>query len=361
MLGTFQAVLAMLREAGYVVECRMLDAQWLGVPQARRRLIFVGVRDDLAAELGPRPTFPDPLPWRYSIADACPWLAGAKSVVDPRGEFPTTERGSDEAVQAIVNNRVSQHRVVVPKGGHGFHEDRHIDVDQRAPTLLSSDGARAKGPRIETTSVRVAIGNEAFEPTFGAPDVPSPTIMKGGPCDSSGWVEEVRLVVTEGGHGKFDGRTIDPRSEPMPSMRVGASGEMRVALVDGAGDAHRRSRTQVDGPTVDGYALARHLDKLTPGETSSTRLNMTLADPRDPSPAIVKTGGHGGTSGVVIERRKFTILELKRLCSFPDDFALGGAYAKQLARLGNAVPPLMMRAVATALRDRVFARLAQRA
>ncbi|HYK62644.1 MAG TPA: DNA cytosine methyltransferase [Bryobacteraceae bacterium] len=51
--STFSA----LKASGYRVACRALDAQWLGVPQARVRLIFVGVREDLDA----RPAFPKPL------------------------------------------------------------------------------------------------------------------------------------------------------------------------------------------------------------------------------------------------------------------------------------------------------------
>jgi DNA (cytosine-5)-methyltransferase 1 len=61
------------------------------------------------------------------------------------------------------------------------------------------------------------------------------------------------------------------------------------------------------------------------------------------------------TTGVGnVERRKLTIAELRRICGFPDDFVLTGTYAEQWARLGNAVPPPMMRAVAEALRDRVL-------
>ncbi|MCZ7641412.1 MAG: DNA cytosine methyltransferase [Verrucomicrobia bacterium] len=36
---------------------KVLDAQWLGVPQARQRTIFIGVREDL----GKDPVFPKPL------------------------------------------------------------------------------------------------------------------------------------------------------------------------------------------------------------------------------------------------------------------------------------------------------------
>ena len=45
--GYFKQILVALRACGYVVEARLLDAQWLGVPQMRQRIIFVGVRQDL--------------------------------------------------------------------------------------------------------------------------------------------------------------------------------------------------------------------------------------------------------------------------------------------------------------------------
>jgi DNA-cytosine methyltransferase len=46
-----------LKQAGYRVSCRELNAWWYGVPQDRRRLIWVGVREDLDMEPGhPAPT-----------------------------------------------------------------------------------------------------------------------------------------------------------------------------------------------------------------------------------------------------------------------------------------------------------------
>jgi len=64
--GYFREIIARLRDAGYRVSARLLDASWLGAPQERRRLIFIGVRVDLAAE----PVFPSPLPYRRTIRDA---------------------------------------------------------------------------------------------------------------------------------------------------------------------------------------------------------------------------------------------------------------------------------------------------
>lgn len=69
--GYFKRILAALREPGYRVSCRVLDAQWLGVPQMRQRTIFVGVRDDL----GKDPVHPTPLPYRYTVGEAVKGLA----------------------------------------------------------------------------------------------------------------------------------------------------------------------------------------------------------------------------------------------------------------------------------------------
>lgn len=62
--------------AGYRVGAKIVDAQWLGVPQVRRRTIFVGVRNDL----GYGPVFPEPLPYRYSIADVFPAVVNGMAV-----------------------------------------------------------------------------------------------------------------------------------------------------------------------------------------------------------------------------------------------------------------------------------------
>jgi DNA (cytosine-5)-methyltransferase 1 len=68
--GYFKQILAALRACGYTVEARLLDAQWLGVPQMRQRIIFLGVRQDLDRA----PAFPKPLPYRYSVREALPWI-----------------------------------------------------------------------------------------------------------------------------------------------------------------------------------------------------------------------------------------------------------------------------------------------
>jgi len=52
--------------------------------------------------------------------------------------------------------------------------------------------------------------------------------------------------------------------------------------------------------------------------------------------------------------RKINISELRRLCGFPPDFQPTGSFSKQYERLGRAVPPPMMCAVASTIRDAVL-------
>lgn len=72
--GYFLDILKALKGCGYNVSAKVLDAQWLGVPQARQRLIFVGVRNDL----GVAPAHPKPLTHRYSVREAIPWIVGVE-------------------------------------------------------------------------------------------------------------------------------------------------------------------------------------------------------------------------------------------------------------------------------------------
>lgn len=68
--GYFIEILKAMKACGYNVKAKVLDAKWLGVPQSRQRVIFIGVREDLEAE----PQHPNPLPYFYAIRDALPWI-----------------------------------------------------------------------------------------------------------------------------------------------------------------------------------------------------------------------------------------------------------------------------------------------
>jgi DNA (cytosine-5)-methyltransferase 1 len=199
--GYFLEILRDLKASGYRVTCRVLDAQWLGVPQMRQRTIFVGVREDLGID----PVHPKPLPYRYSVRDALPWIVGCEQMA-----------------------------------GYNGHP------------MLSADK-------------------------------PSQSILRTGSfnCEATSEVEvETDIMCQSGAFPKH----YTSASAPAPAVMAGRTVEMKTAT----------------------------------------------------------------------ERRKFTIAELKRICAFPDDFILTGTYAQQWERLGNSVPPLMMRAIAETIRDKIL-------
>ncbi len=54
--------------------------------------------------------------------------------------------------------------------------------------------------------------------------------------------------------------------------------------------------------------------------------------------------------------RRFTIEEIKCFCSFPKDFKLTGSYGLMHRRLGNAVPPKMMKAIAEHIKENILSK-----
>ena len=84
--------------------------------------------------------------------------------------------------------------------------------------------------------------------------------------------------------------------------------------------------------------------------------NLKRSSLRKPCPTITAMGNLAGVAGTChpIEDRKFTIKELKRIMSLPEDFILTGDHKKQSERIGRMVPPLMMKALAESVYNKVL-------
>lgn len=67
--GYFKEIIRDLKSKGYTVEAKLLDASYLGVPQARQRLIFMGVRNDLVEKYNVKPVFPKPQKRRFIVSE----------------------------------------------------------------------------------------------------------------------------------------------------------------------------------------------------------------------------------------------------------------------------------------------------
>ena len=90
------------------------------------------------------------------------------------------------------------------------------------------------------------------------------------------------------------------------------------------------------------------LQKLEIGQSyKNTYFNLVKASPDAPSPCISATAAAPtAASAKHWDNRGFSIPEVKRIMSIPDDYILTGSYQKRMERLGRMVPPLMMKAVA---------------
>jgi DNA (cytosine-5)-methyltransferase 1 len=272
--GYFNKVMELLEESGYVVEARVLDAAWLGVPQSRHRTIFVGIRDDL----GRRPRWPTYLDYQYTLREALD-LRNGRVVHDTSGKW------SEGDV-----------------------------TDQISPVVLgTSQALYVEEPKPIEAVIRkkpLGLGREAEE----------------------NWVAEYQEL------------SLD---EPAPVVMAHGMGGVREYQVGLAGSP------EDEDTRIDKYAIAKEWDKLEAGQISRKYLNLIKPDEEKPSPTVTQTGGIMGAASVThpTERRKFTLRELRRVCGFPDDFVLTGNYRQGWERLGRAVPPLMMAAIATSVRD----------
>lgn len=82
-----------------------------------------------------------------------------------------------------------------------------------------------------------------------------------------------------------------------------------------------------------------------------TSFNLKRLTWNKPSRTILKSIGKPNSSyggGLIhpIENRHLTISELKRIGSFPDEFELVGTFQEQWMRIGNSVPPNLMKTIA---------------
>src|SRR5690606_5039424 len=107
--------------------------------------------------------------------------------------------------------------------------------------------------------------------------------------------------------------------------------------------------------------LEKNPSKILRGSSvmNGSYFNLSRLSFDHPSDTICQVNGQMSISGSChpLEDRKLTIYELKRICSFPDDFVLTGTFEQQWERLGRAVPPLMMREVAKTVEREILCKI----
>lgn len=133
-IGYFKEFLGQMKACGYRVKAQLLNAKWLGVPQSRERLIFLGIRNDLNME----PVFPHPLKYWYSIRDAFTGLR-----IDEAERTMLLETAQKYAWGKIAakmpknpDRSISGQDIT----GHGYFNLTRQPIDQPCGTLCQSHG-----------------------------------------------------------------------------------------------------------------------------------------------------------------------------------------------------------------------------
>ncbi len=110
--------------------------------------------------------------------------------------------------------------------------------------------------------------------------------------------------------------------------------------------------------SMENYAVGKRWERLAVGQQDKVRFNLIRTHPDKPCPTITQRNDASVASVThPYMKRKFSIIELKLLSSFPADFELTGDFKKQSERIGRAVPPLMMKAITAALVDGVLSKV----
>jgi D-arabinose 5-phosphate isomerase GutQ len=98
---------------------------------------------------------------------------------------------------------------------------------------------------------------------------------------------------------------------------------------------------------IERYSTFKLLKTLKPAEQHKKRFNLVKSRRDSVSNCITATCGNPGAAKVCHwDDRAFTVSEIKRIMSVPDDYVLTGSYQQKVERLGRMVAPFMMKAVA---------------
>ena len=310
-----EEVCEVLEDLGYVCGYTLLNAAFYGVPQTRERMFLIAYRREITSSV----TFPRPTHW----VDLPPGYEGSRRV----------------ALKALSN-------------GNTFAEaHNYMDPPRAANTLPPA------------VTAEEAIGD--------LPEIDAPALMRSGvlkrgarrfdtltPYDESRVVSEYARSMKnwpgfEAGDGVYDHviRFL-PRDYPLFA---------RMKEGDQYPEAHRLALMMLDEKLLE---LAKKSAALESGSLGHEKLKASIVPPYDagkfpnkwrkiardqPVRTIMAHLSKDGYSHIHYnsgQARTISVREAARLQSFPDGFLFAGAMNEAFRQIGNAVPPLMARAMA---------------
>lgn len=342
VLPLWSEMAQILATLGYSTATGILSAEQFGVPQTRKRAILVADREG-HAEL-PRPThrrylkppkekegepglFDIPREERKIFAedrDLLPWISMAEALgwgMTERPQYTVTSAPSKggpetygsaatrEAVQAERERGAWAYRLARGEGISERHGDREpTSIDEPAPAITT---------KARTADWVYRNGNQENSAERPATD-PAPTVHFGHNLNLVEWVYDRRQQ-----QGPSDNRVpvpSVPSTEPAPTLTA-------AGLATGR-DVWRSEPRKWGG------------DGPQPDEAPATTV---AGDPRL-SARSHHNEGEQNSHSIRVELWEASVLQ-----SFPADYPWQGSRTKRFEQCGNAVPPLLAKAILTAL------------
>jgi DNA (cytosine-5)-methyltransferase 1 len=129
MKGLFKLYTTEMKASGYSVRCMLMNAKNYGVPQSRKRLIWIGVRDDLGIE----PSFPPPSKSLITAKDALAETKNTEGEMEWAKRIVSTELCKKYLKLVRMGENASKYH---PKGHwFGFHR---LHSGRPSPTVVKT-------------------------------------------------------------------------------------------------------------------------------------------------------------------------------------------------------------------------------
>lgn len=415
---TFKRWLGRLRNLGYQVQFKTLDAADYGAPTHRKRLFLIARRDGKPV-VWPEPTHADkkkldqyplfgrPSPYR-TAAECIDWEIPCRSIFER--EKPLADRTMRRIAYGMKRYVLENPRPFIVPVTHAGERREH-PVDEPLPTITSAH--RGEFALVAPVIAQLAHGegkdgrwgrgsNSATDPLgtihSGGNNhaIAAATLIQTGYGERTG--QRPRALDIEGPLGtvvgggqkhaavaamltKFRGDSIGQSiEEPMPTITSGAGAARPAGAAHalGASVAYLarfnhgdKQWSAVDEPlgtvTSQGnkfgivYAfLMKYFGSGgqwqmadVPLHTATVKARFGLVtvevQPGRHEPAVaIDVDGLGPCVIADIGLRMLTPRELARAQGFPDSYVLIGTKSQQVAKVGNSVPPVMAKAIASA-------------
>lgn len=306
-----------LRDKGYVAGYTLLNASFYGVPQMRERMILIAYREELGVEVEfPAPTHFVKLPPGYTGSRQVALKLLSKAHLADRAHSYHTPPEADSSLPPAVTAatalsdlpKVTDHLVGKLKRGA-----RRFDEMQRYPTSRPVGFAKL---------MREWPG---FESSVGISD----HVIRYLPRD---WKLFARMNAGDQypeAHAHalmmFDEALTELRSKTGSAIRSGSKAweALRASIVPPYDVSKFPNKWRKMEPDLPARTLMAHL-----GKDSYSHIHYDSA-----------------------QARTISVREAARLQSFPDGFKFAGTMNPAFKQIGNAVPPLLARAVAMKIQE----------